>query len=453
MSIINNMNQLKIFNNVHFNESFEDNDAEKKIQIHKVIGDIPLEVENNMYLNIFRNDEKSIHNIALYPCKFIPQLPRWAIKKYSKEGDYILDPFCGGGTTLIEGRKLNRNVIGFDYNPYAVLISNVKSQHFDKNILEKQLNKLIELFIDDNSEIPLPEFKGIEFWFNKEVLKGLSVIKKHVNNIKDSSIRDFYRVVFSMVVRKSSYIAPGQILTARRKDWKKIKQYNLEDVFNIFKEFSNDYINYATRFTYDCKKNTSASLVEKGDARDIKIKNKVDLIISSPPYINAMDYIWANRLRVHWLDLVKDDKDRLDLYKQEIGTERIESKEYEIVGKTGYARIDKTILDIYESYNSNQQSKLRARVAYKYFIDMEAHFISAYKNLKKGGRYCIVIGDNNIRKVQIKTTDFLVEIAENIGFTKELQFNILLKNRSLNVDRKLDFADLIKYDRMIVLRK
>lgn len=447
------MNQLKIFDNMDYNDIVEDNDAEKKIQISKVIGDIPLDIEDNMYLNIFRNEEKSIHNIALYPCKFIPQLPRWAIKKYSKEGDLVLDPFCGGGTTLIEGRKLNRNVIGFDYNPYAVLISKIKSEKYDKNILEKQLIKLIEHFINDNSDIPLPSFKGIEFWFNKDVLKGLSVIKKHVNNIKDETIRDFYRVVFSMVVRKSSYIAPGQILTARRKDWKKIKQYNLEDVFNIFKDFSNDYINYAIKFTYECKKNNSTSFVDKGDARDIKIKNKVDLIISSPPYINAMDYIWANRLRVHWLDLVKDDKDRLDLYKQEIGTERIESREYEKVGKTGYANIDKTILDIYESYNSNQQSKLRARVAYKYFIDMEAHFTSAFKNLKKGGRYCIVIGDNNIRKVQIKTTDFLVEIAENIGFKKELQFNILLKNRSLNVDRKLDFADLIKYDRMIVLRK
>ena len=130
------MNQLKIFDNMYYNDIVEDNDAEKKIQIRKVIGDIPLDIEDNMYLNIFRNEEKSIHNIALYPCKFIPQLPRWAIKKYSKEGDLILDPFCGGGTTLIEGRKLNRNVIGFDYNPYAVLISKIKSEKYDKNILE-----------------------------------------------------------------------------------------------------------------------------------------------------------------------------------------------------------------------------------------------------------------------------------------------------------------------------
>lgn len=84
---------------------------------------------------------------------------------------------------------------------------------------------------------------------------------------------------------------------------------------------------------------------------------------------------------------------------------------------------------------------------------MEDHFSSAYKSLKVGGKYCIVIGDNTIRKVNVRTTDFLVQIASRVGFKKEFQFNILLKHRSLNVERKLDFADLIKYDRMIVLSK
>jgi DNA modification methylase len=447
------MEQLKMFKDLSVVNSTNDSDAGEDIQIFRIDGDIPEDVVNNSYLNIFRNDKKSVHNIALYPCKFIPQLPRWAIEKYSKEGDTILDPFSGGGTTLIESRKLNRNVIGFDYNPYAVLIGKVKSAYYEQDVLEKNLQKLITNFINEEDEIPLPEFRGIKFWFNNDVLRALSVIKKHVNNMPEQNIKDFFKVVFSMVVRKASFIAPGQILTARRKDWKESKQYNEEEVYGLFRKFAVEYINYVVRFTDDCKNTKAETLVNIGDARDIKVNKKVDLIISSPPYINAMDYIWANRLRVHWLDLVKDDKDRLNLYKQEIGTESIKTKEYDKIGLTGYASIDKTIKEIYYSFDSNQQSKLRSRVVYKYFIDMEEHLKSAYESLKNGGRYCIVIGDNNIRKVRVCTTDFLVEIAENVGFTKELQCNILLKNRSLNVDRKLDFADLIKYDRMIVLQK
>lgn len=430
-----------------------DDDAGQKIYIQNVYGEIPGDIDDNAYLNIFRNDEKSVHNIALYPCKFIPQLPRWAIKNYSKKGDVILDPFSGGGTTLIEARKLGRNAYGFDYNPYAALLCKVKSDLYDKEVLINITENLNDAFLKDKSQIRSPEFKGIDFWFNKNVIRALSVIKKHVSAIKDKKVKDFFYVVFSMVVRKSSYIAPGQILTARRKDWKDIRQFSEEEVYHMFRSFAIEYVNYVMAFTSECKNVDSSVHVSIGDARDINVSKPIDLIISSPPYINAMDYVWANRLRLHWLDLVKDDNDRLSLYKKEIGTESIRSRDYEEIGLTGYESIDETIKEIYYSFNSNQQSKLRSRVVYKYFLDMEKHLKSAYDKLKKDGRYCIVIGDNNIRKIRVRTTDFLIEIAEEIGFSKELQYNILLKNRSLNVDRKVEFADLIKYDRMIVLKK
>jgi len=427
--------------------------TEEGIDIQSIYGDIPVDVADNSYLNIFRKNEKNIHNIALYPCKFIPELPSWAIKKYSKEGDVVLDAFCGGGTTLIEALKLNRNVYGFDYNPYAVLLSKVKSRFVDVDELNKHLSELITRFLQERREIALPTFKGVDFWFNQEVLRGLSVIKMHVNEIDSEEVRDFFRIVFSMAVRKTSYIATGQILTARRNDWKECEQYSERDTYEIFKSFAVDYISHLRAYTYECTKSNSFARVEQGDATNISLPEEADLIVASPPYINAMDYIWANRLRIHWLDLVRDDKDRLDLYENEMGTERIKAKEYKEVGRTGYGNIDETIQEIYDAYGSNQQSRLRSRVVYRYFVDMEAHLKSAYEKLKGGGRYCIVIGDNSIRKVKVRTTDFLIEIAERMGFEKELQFNILLKNRSLNVDRKLDFADIIKYDRMIVLRK
>ena len=50
------------------------------------------------------------HNYHPYPCKFVPQIPKQIISKYSKEGDLILDPFCGSGTTLTEA-SLNMNVV------------------------------------------------------------------------------------------------------------------------------------------------------------------------------------------------------------------------------------------------------------------------------------------------------------------------------------------------------
>jgi len=449
---------LNVFlDQIHRQHDYESNhDNGKAILLKKIYGEIPLDVDNNSYLSIFRENGRDIHNIALYPCKYIPELPRWAIKRYSRENDIILDPFIGGGTTFIEAKKMRRNCLGIDYNPYAKLVSEVKSTPLKANKLKQEYRALLELIKkDDASNLEKPNFKGVDFWFNSNVIVGLSKIKKHVNNIKDKEVKKFFLVAFSMVVRKSSYIAPGQMLCARRSDWRTIKQLTEDDTINLFDSICNEYIAYMSAF-YGLVSNEHYSQIIGNDAREIKLPKNisyVDLIIGSPPYINAMDYIWANRLRIHWLDLVKSDEDRLNLYNFEIGTERISSSEYSQIGKLGIAEIDKTIEQIYHSHNSVQQSKLRARVTYKYFLDMKKHFEAAYKILKKGGRYCVVVGDNNIRKVRVPTSQYLTMIAESVGFKKERQFQIILKSRSMNVDRNVDFANKIDYDRMIVLMK
>lgn len=437
--------------------NYESNrDNGKEVSLKKVFGDIPLDIEDNAYLSIFRENGKDIHNIALYPCKYIAELPKWAIKKYSKENDIILDPFVGGGTTFVESKKLRRNCLGIDYNPYARLISEVKSTTLDEKELVSEYNRLSENIKQDNGfDLPKPDFKGVDFWFNQDVITGLSKIKKHVNTILNQKVRNFFLVAFSMVVRKASYIAPGQMLTARRSDWRTIKQLSETDTIDLFFSICQEYMSHLISFSR-LASNKNFTKIIGNDARKIILPEgivNVDLIVSSPPYINAMDYIWANRLRVHWLDLVKSDDDRLELYNYEIGTERISKKEYSQIGSLGIEEIDKTIAEIYHSHNSNQQSQLRSRVTYKYFVDMKKHFEEAYKVLKNGGRYCIVIGDNNIRKIYVPTSKYLTMIAESVGFKKETQFQIILKFRSMNVDRNLDFANKIDYDRMIVLKK
>ena len=435
-------------------DSYTSDNGDKKI-LKSIYGDIPLDIENGSYLSIFRESKRDIHNIALYPCKFIPELPAWAIKKYSKTGDVVLDPFVGAGTTMVECLRLGRHSLGIDYNPYARLVSNVKTKNLQTSKLKELFKKIQSSVIVRDDDVRRPSFKGVEFWFNKDVIDALSQIKNNIQKIENDEYRDFFLVSFSMAVRKSSYIAPGQILTARRKDWRTIKQLSYQDTIDLFNKFTQEYIDLHDEFHNIKKSDVSAKIIGE-DARHITLPSEtaqVDLIVSSPPYINAMDYVWANRLRLHWLDLVEDDKERLDLYNLEIGTERIPKKEYDIIGETGLAELDKVIREIYHSHNSVTQSRLRSRVVYRYFQEMKRYLEQAYNVLKEGGRYCIVIGDNNIRKVRVSTSEFIKKLAKDVGFEFETQFQIILKNRSLNVERNLDFADDIKFDRMVVLKK
>ena len=62
-----------------------------------------------------------------YPTRYIPAVPRFAIRAYSQQGDTVLDPFCGSGTTAIEAMRLGRNALSLDIDPFARLLIRVKT--------------------------------------------------------------------------------------------------------------------------------------------------------------------------------------------------------------------------------------------------------------------------------------------------------------------------------------
>jgi hypothetical protein len=67
------------------------------------------------------------HNFYRYPARFSPSFPRALIKALSKPGDWILDPFAGGGTTLVEAMALGRNVVGSDISSLSAFVCEAKT--------------------------------------------------------------------------------------------------------------------------------------------------------------------------------------------------------------------------------------------------------------------------------------------------------------------------------------
>src|SRR5262249_40173889 len=75
------------------------------------------------------------HNLYRYPARFSPYFVRAAIERFTKPGDLVLDPFVGGGTTLVEASALGRQAVGIDVNSLALFISKAKTQIVDKRDL------------------------------------------------------------------------------------------------------------------------------------------------------------------------------------------------------------------------------------------------------------------------------------------------------------------------------
>jgi hypothetical protein len=67
------------------------------------------------------------HDFYHYPARFSPIFAREAIKTFTKRGDFVLDPFCGGGTTLVEALSLGRRAAGMDVSSLAVFLARTKT--------------------------------------------------------------------------------------------------------------------------------------------------------------------------------------------------------------------------------------------------------------------------------------------------------------------------------------
>ena len=153
--------------------------------IVRVDGDIPIDLPANdgdRFLFISHDQSFLTHGLHKYPAKFFPELPRWLIKRYSQENDWILDPFAGSGTTNVEALLSRRHSVGIDVDPFSRFISKVKVTPLVEKELKSSQKILLEAILDYRpslvAESDLPDFPYRDNWFNKEISFGTNLFKK-----------------------------------------------------------------------------------------------------------------------------------------------------------------------------------------------------------------------------------------------------------------------------------
>jgi DNA modification methylase len=412
------------------------------------VQEIPLKVSNNSILEITSNDVGYFtHSFFKYPCKFIPQIPRWAINKYGQGNAIILDPFAGSGTTLVEAVLQGKRSIGVDFDTLSQLLCKTKVKLLSENQIKDIHDFSKEVFsIKKKKSNFLPDLHNIYHWFPEKNVKDLQHLKKSIeekykkNN--DQEIYNFLLVAFASIIRKCSFAddtSPKPYVSTRVKK-------NPLGVAEAFEKTITTYIKNIKSFKVD--KLGTAEIISE-DARDMSPKRylgKVDLAITSPPYINAFDYVRSLRLENAWLGFY-GDSNITNIKKKQIGTESISvndySKNIEGVKIKTLANLIKRIAKV---------DKKRAYVVYKFFIDMEKNIQQVAKLLKDNGHYIIVVGNSTIRDIPVPTHTILKEIAKMNGFKSHNTFSYIIKNRYLRIPRN-GKGGLIKKDWIIDLVK
>lgn len=405
-------------------------------------GNIPLDERfDGRLLEIYSRDRANFtHGFHKFPAKYIPEIPRWGILEFSREGDTIIDPFCGSGTTNVEALLNKRNSYAIDVDPIALLLTRVKTTPLDEKQLRKARDWLIgRIYSVDDCEIP--EFPNRDYWFKPEVLHDLGIITRSIKSVENSHIRDFFLVCLSSILKEVSNADP-KFLYALAISRKMREQKNRTvDVKRIFVKKVKELVPPMTKFSKVCPKAYFVKIMGK-DAREIELPDEsVDLAVTSPPYCNAVDYPRANQLQIYWFGLWKGKLSELKKYY--VGTERVAAKEYKELHKYGNSRLDEILEEIY------QVDRRRSYVVYKYFEDMRKNFIEVKRILKPDGHYVVAVADNIVRKVPVPTHIVLMDIAQEVGFDTVDYFGSVLMMRPHDMRK----AEKMKAEWVMAFRK
>ena len=342
------------------------------------------------------------HGYHRYPAKFIPQIVSRLAEKYTRVGDFIVDPFGGCGTTLVESKVMGRPSIAVDINPVAVLITKAKITPIDLVKIEKEffiLKNRLEKY-SEKTRIKAPKHERIDYWFKPEEKIKLAFIFAEISKIKNQDVQDFFFCGFSNILKNCSIW-----LQKSNKPTRDFEKKPSEPIKTFLKQIKMMLRGNARLFELLSEKGylKVPSKVVCADARTIPAKDdSVSLIVTSPPYVTSYEYADLHQLTALWLEYTKDLS---DFRKRFIGTSYHNKKDLTL-NSTIAENIRKELL---------KKDKKTAEEVSTYFSEMNQVFVEMKRMLKKGGKTCIVIGNTNLKGVEILNAEVFVEQLQNLG--------------------------------------
>src|SRR3989344_8767449 len=134
------------------------------------------------------------------------------------EGSWVLDPFCGGGTTLLACKDLGINSRGLDILPFSAFLSNVKTRTYKTSELRRHLGKFYKQSESPQRNTNLPDIKIIREAFSPAVKKDLLRLKSQIATIRNPKIKDFYMLgLLSILESVSNTAKAGGFLRIEKK--------------------------------------------------------------------------------------------------------------------------------------------------------------------------------------------------------------------------------------------
>lgn len=352
------------------------------------------------------------HGIHPFAAKFPPQLPRAFIEKLTRPGETVLDPMVGSGTALVEAANLHRLPVGFDLDPLALRITSVKTRIVSEDTASGFADAIADRAATAIANPGLFQLHGyfetaysdsardfFRYWFRWLTICELTALSQAISRVPPPNLRPLYEVILSStIVAKSAGVSLARDLAHSRPH--RVSSKKIPSAIDLFRTRANKVIPAVANLP----PHAYVSLVANADSRALPLRDDVvDLVVTSPPYANAIDYMRAHKFSLMWLGNTPDSLTARR--RQYIGAE-IPDDKAPLTARLG--------LDTIQSIRKSDPR--RAAIVHKYFADMKLSIAEMFRVLKPGRAAAIVVGSSTVRGINVPTPFVLAREAESLGF-------------------------------------
>lgn len=354
-----------------------------------------------------------IRAIHPFPARMGPDLAIERLKRIKKPS-VVLDPMAGSGTVLRHAAEFGHEAVGRDLDPLAILMAKVWTTPISRDALDKQHEKLLKLVAKTDPLAPLPSIDNdpetrtfIDYWFAepqrsdlRRIAHALQVMGRHRLKEDNAVAVDVLRLALSrIIITKDNGASLGRDVSHSRPH--KVKNSSTYDVmagFNLSVQ--------QVRHRLLSEPPPGGVSVSRGDARVLReLGNKsIDIVLSSPPYLNAIDYMRAHRLSLVWLGYRMGEL--RTIRSSSVGAERGPDSPR---SSGEFDHILESLGDIEQLPSGDQ------RMIARYAEDMYRLMSELARVLKPDGRIFLVVGNSCLRTVFIRNSEGFIAAGNMVG--------------------------------------
>jgi SAM-dependent methyltransferase len=337
----------------------------------------------------------------------------------------VVDPMVGSGTTIVTARLYGHQAVGFDTDPLALLIATAWSSDIDPDSLRAlAVHTLIDARVRHCSLTAGKAYPQganqetrafIRFWFDATNRRQLTALASSIKRVSEPNAQAILWCAFSrMIITKSAGVSLAMDVSHSRPH----KVYSVAPI-RPFEKFQSALERVLRGSHFSPSQNLPAAEIRRADARAIPLSDSsVDLVITSPPYLNAIDYLRGHKLSLVWMGHQIDEL--RELRSSNIGSER----SHRSSSAVPYRATIEEVVSGFADLPVHAQAML-----VQYFRDMDRVLAEVSRILTNEGTAVIVVGNSTIRGIFIKNSRILTRLARSNGLRlvstrrRELQEN------------------------------